>query len=1166
MFNFKLWSIGLLSGALALVGGAQTLGERTEVEAQGPGLEELGRVEGKPKGTLLDILGRGELTSPGRLEEAVQIEESVEDELSVPRPLEEDAAREEMEGVPSLPEGEGGVNTAMVLPNVQAGDGPGTLEGVVFDADGKGIPGVIVVFPELGGFKVRGGPEGGFRVTGLPATGVAVLLMKPAYVSKDEVVEVQAEGVTRARMSMELRPIELAEGEYNLDSREVLLEYEEDEFGGIALGGEQGLNFVSGIGKEEFSKQNVSNAADAIGKVAGANVVGGRYAVIRGLADRYVSTTVNGALISTADPSKKAVQLDLFPTSALEGINVFKTYSPNLPGDFGGGTIDIRFLRFPSEPLFEVGYKLTTNSNLDRNFYTHPDRDLGFLGDVNDPIPRDLFFVDPEAARPVFHQGSQNAPNPAAAAAWQELFGRQGLLPKMADTKPAQSYGLTLGDTFEFGNGNKLGFVLSGQRKEEDEINHGIKRSQVVPFRQWTQDDYSRSVDWGLLASAGLQLGENHTIGASYFKKRIASDKITHGREILFPEDGWTWGSIISDADFIKQYGAAAYQSGDFWRIDPVIRELELFQVDGSHQMGERGLKIGWGLTHSESGESRPQSSTFNRSVLDFADPALLESVAEANRRLDSEFAKPFANLLIGRPDLFGDIIPNIGDPDTITWAELRTAIGGNSRAELLAGNRESQAGLVPLDASLGEIPLVSNADVNPANSQMFTSILSQEIREQTDEQRVNFDLPFYFSEESDDRFVLSGGWRSLAKRRTSRGILANLQFNLLNQTDTDRQGPDYDPSLSEELAANPDLISEYLSGQRQGHPFFSNGLAFESRNYDGSSDLEAFYVMGMLAWDSWTLSGGARFEEEERSYFLLPRPFNALPPDQQDTGVGGSVIEDAILPSLSLGRSWADDSISVDLSWSQTVARPTFFEFLPAFTLDQATQSKRLGNFFLTQSDITNKDISVEWAPNEDDLLRLSYFHKLIESPIVEIYQESVGTTGFDNGEEGILSGVELEFAKNLSEHWSLSGNYTYINAVLEYYVARSGIDDRQLVTVRFPYQPEHILNLNLGFDHEDSGWGLNLIYNYTGGYPTLLRNATDGTDILQNEQHGLDMVIRKTIQLEGDNEFTITAGVENVLATMRTRTYSSGPLAGETADEDRPGRSFFVGGKVSF
>ena len=84
----------------------------------------------------------------------------------------------------------------------------------------------------------------------------------------------------------------------------------------------------------------VSNAADAVKNVSGVNVQGGKY-VVRGLSDRYSLATLNGIAIPSLDPNKNSVQMDLIPSNVIDNILVFKTFTPDLPGNFTGGMVDV---------------------------------------------------------------------------------------------------------------------------------------------------------------------------------------------------------------------------------------------------------------------------------------------------------------------------------------------------------------------------------------------------------------------------------------------------------------------------------------------------------------------------------------------------------------------------------------------------------------------------------------------------------------------------------------------------------------------------------------------------------------------------------------------------------------------------------------------------------
>ena len=66
--------------------------------------------------------------------------------------------------------------------------------------------------------------------------------------------------------------------------------------------------------------------------MSGVTVQDGKYVFVRGLGERYTTTSLNGARIPSPEPERKVVPLDLFPSSLLEGITTSKTFTPEQPG------------------------------------------------------------------------------------------------------------------------------------------------------------------------------------------------------------------------------------------------------------------------------------------------------------------------------------------------------------------------------------------------------------------------------------------------------------------------------------------------------------------------------------------------------------------------------------------------------------------------------------------------------------------------------------------------------------------------------------------------------------------------------------------------------------------------------------------------------------------
>jgi TonB-dependent receptor len=101
-----------------------------------------------------------------------------------------------------------------------------------------------------------------------------------------------------------------------------------------------------------------SDVAASLKRLVGVSVTDGRYAVVRGLDGRYISATLNGNLMPSTDPFRRDVQLDLFPSDILSGIQIQKTFSADLPGDTTGGIIRIGTRGMPE------GYVNTVSASL----------------------------------------------------------------------------------------------------------------------------------------------------------------------------------------------------------------------------------------------------------------------------------------------------------------------------------------------------------------------------------------------------------------------------------------------------------------------------------------------------------------------------------------------------------------------------------------------------------------------------------------------------------------------------------------------------------------------------------------------------------------------------------------------------------------------------------
>ncbi|MBC6408923.1 MAG: TonB-dependent receptor [Ekhidna sp.] len=197
-------------------------------------------------------------------------------------------------------------------------------------------------------------------------------------------------------------------------------------------------NVMDGISAASFRKIGDSDAAEAIKRIPGISVQGGKYVFVRGLGDRYTKTILNGMEVPGLDPDRNSLQLDVFPTNIIDNLIVLKSFTADLPADFTGGVVNIETKNFPAGKEIGVSISLGFNPNMHFNneYRTYKGSNSDFLGfdDGRRNIP-----VSPDFQIPSPSTGSQQLTDIT------ESFD-----PVMAATQ--QTSGMDFGVGFSLGN------------------------------------------------------------------------------------------------------------------------------------------------------------------------------------------------------------------------------------------------------------------------------------------------------------------------------------------------------------------------------------------------------------------------------------------------------------------------------------------------------------------------------------------------------------------------------------------------------------------------------------------------------------------------------------------------------------------------------------------
>jgi hypothetical protein len=135
------------------------------------------------------------------------------------------------------------------------------------------------------------------------------------------------------------------------------------------------------VGRAEIARTPDRNAAEAAKRVVGADIVGDRFVYVRGLGQRYNNALLDGAPLPSPEPDQQTVPLDLFPATMLESITIAKTFTPDVPGDFAGGSVQIETRRIPTKLTFGGSLSIGINSQSTfRDGLTYRGSSMDFLG------------------------------------------------------------------------------------------------------------------------------------------------------------------------------------------------------------------------------------------------------------------------------------------------------------------------------------------------------------------------------------------------------------------------------------------------------------------------------------------------------------------------------------------------------------------------------------------------------------------------------------------------------------------------------------------------------------------------------------------------------------------------------------------------------------------
>ncbi|WP_437752056.1 TonB-dependent receptor domain-containing protein [Sorangium sp. So ce1389] len=351
------------------------------------------------------------------------------------------------------------------------------------------------------------------------------------------------------------------------------------------------------IGAKEIAKTPDRNAAEAAKRVVGATVVDGRYVYVRGLGDRYTNALLNGAPLPSPEPDRQAVPLDLFPSLVLSDITIVKTFTPDIPGDFVGGSVQINTRELPTEFLLQASLSLAANTQStfrDRLTYSGSSTDWLGIDDGTRALPKEI--PEYKVARGIRRPDGTLITRDDIAA-----YGRainSSMATRRSFTPPNGSGSVVVGDTLKLRGEQRLGYLatLSYGRKfapRADEISRTYafdpaSESGLRQLNESTVDSIRDQVSWGSFASVTYTPDRDHKVMLTGLHSRSSDDVALQSREV------------------IEESGGAVYRD-TLQRF--VSRALTLGQLSGEHRIAALGNgTLDWKASVSRATSDEPDS------------------------------------------------------------------------------------------------------------------------------------------------------------------------------------------------------------------------------------------------------------------------------------------------------------------------------------------------------------------------------------------------------------------------------------------------------------------------------------------------------------------------------------------------------------------------------
>ena len=526
--------------------------------------------------------------------------------------------------------------------------GTGSLSGTVLDEKQEPVIGatVVIVGTTTG---TATDANGSYK---LPMVNAGTLSVRFSFISYEtlEVNEVKINPGKATRLDVVMK-----ESSEELNEVVVTASYKQASSEGLYAKQKAMVAMADGISADQIKKTSDNNVAQVLGRVSGITVDDGKYAVIRGLSERYNNMELNGSSLPSTEPNRRNFSFDVIPSALVDNILVSKTFTPDMQGEFVGGVVQVNTLAVPDEKFFTltVGSGFNTNST-GKDFWSNKRyKSDYFFGNKRDWYGKDWKLEEYNQyiyATSVNDWDAVNAMN-------AKIPNRWGL--EKYTGAPTQNYSVTVGLPFNLGGGNRLGVVAALTYRHEEntedleEANYRIPGEYMIPGEGGR---YKFVTATGAVANIGWKRPGHAVTWRNLFNNRFTHTNLQRANY-----------SDESGVYLLEQFSA------------PLINRLWQTQLDGEHKLFGDRLTVSWTADYNKLNRDQPE----DRLAMGSIQNTVVEGVPQTDE--NGQYMVEWSFGLNGETGNF-----NRGHINISELEETKKNIGANLEyAFTVAGNRQ---------------------------------------------------------------------------------------------------------------------------------------------------------------------------------------------------------------------------------------------------------------------------------------------------------------------------------------------------------------------------------------------------------------------------------------------------------------------------------------------